>query len=161
MRRGTIGAALLAAALAGCGGADVGDSVRIGVLEPSPQNRPVAAPTTPLEFRLVASVEDLNLGAMHRGRMLIAVGEAPATGWYRPQLRPRRGGAPAPDGFLEFDFVAAPPELNGGEAGPVGTPAQRRLRAVAPIEPQALAGAVGVRVFADGGSAALRFAPEA
>lgn len=166
-RRPTSAAPLAALiALAGCGllPDSVSDSVpevRFGVLEPSrePEPEPAAIrPEAELERRPVARVTDLEIGVTRSGRLLKATGEAPLTGWFQPALRPRRDGAPGPDGFLDFDLVAAPPELNGGPAGVAGTPAQRRVQAVRLLTADTLAGAAGLRVHAaEGPPAAIRF----
>jgi hypothetical protein len=158
MRRAALaGAAALA--LAGCeSGTDYTPDLR--VLEPSQPREPEMEMPEEVVTRPVAEVLSVELGAMRRGRLLLVEGAAPATGWFLPRLQPRREGRPGPDGFLDFDFVAAPPALNGGAESPRGTPAQRRLKAARPLTPEDLAGAVGVRVHAGGGAAARRFVPE-
>lgn len=164
-RRRRMGAApvlvVLAAALAGCETVnEYTPDVGFEVLGPSGNNPQPPAQLAPSQIvkRNVAVVNSLEMGVMDRGRLLTAYGAAPATGWFRPELRARNAGRPGPDGFLEFDFVAAPPELNGGAVPPVGTDLQRRVRADRPIADRDIAAAVGVRVYADGGAAAMRFA---
>ncbi|MGM0585811.1 MAG: hypothetical protein ACQEUZ_14300 [Pseudomonadota bacterium] len=150
-----IGAVL---ALAGCETvSDYTPEVEFRALESS--RRAPEIPKAPEELikRPVASVDSLELGALRRGRLLLVEGSAPATRWYKPELRPRHDGRPAPDGFLEFDLVAAPPELNAAEPGPEGTPGQRRLRAARALSPAELAAAQGVRVYAAQGAQAVRF----
>lgn len=158
--RGTILAAAAGLALAGCDTiSENTPDVEFRVFEPSQPAPETDVTPEELVRRPVVEVVDMELGAMRRGRLLTAVGLAPATEWFAPELQPRRGGRPGPDGFIEFDFVAAPPEFNGGEAGPQGTPAQRRLRAVRALEPEDLAGVAGVRVFAGSDVEAVRLAP--
>ncbi|TYO89456.1 hypothetical protein [Oceanicella actignis] len=145
----------VAAGLAGCGN----DYVRIEALSPSvePEPAPKPAPREALTLKPVEAIELIELGVTRDGALIHAVGLAPTTRWFAATLRPRGGGAPAPDGFLEFDFLAAPPELNGGAPGARGLPAQRRLQAALPLSEQTVRGAAGVRVFAAQGAAAARF----
>ena len=131
--------------------------VQLAVLEPSTAPAKSEKLVVARERRQVESVERLEFGAIHDGRMMTAWGLAPESDWFSPQLEVRRDGLPGPDGFIEFDLVAAPPALNGGEAGPVGTPAQRRIRADAPLLNTEIAGAAGVRVHAQNGAVAQRF----
>ncbi|SDX31725.1 hypothetical protein SAMN05444336_104277 [Albimonas donghaensis] len=129
------------------------------LLEPSQKPKPEAPDVIAEAIRRpVAEVGALELGKMRNGTLLTAHGAAPTMGWFQPALLPR-GDGPSPDGFLEFDFVAAPPELNGGAAMPVGTPVQRSLRADRPILDSALAGVAGLRVYSATGVAAVRLAP--
>ena len=163
--RGAAAAAALAAALAatGCnstvgGGEGAEPAVRFRFLTASDEAPPPPARILNPELRAVARIERIELGRMHQARLLTAVGEAPVTGWFQPALAPRAGGRPGPDGFLEFDLVAAPPELNNVAPGPVGTPAQRAVRADRILPDALVRSAVGVRVFAESGPpAALRF----
>lgn len=168
-KRGARGAAMATAlagalAAAGCdstvgGGEGAVPSVRFRFLTASEEAPPPPARILNPELRAVARIERIELGRMHQARLLTAVGETPVTGWFQPELAPRGGGRPGPDGFLEFDLVAAPPELNNLAPGPVGTPAQRAVRADRILPESVVRGAVGVRVFAESGPpAALRFA---
>jgi hypothetical protein len=155
-----LGAAALTLALAGCSGGGIfsdAPGVELAVLEPSADAPKASAPAPINQRRQVQSLERLELGAIHEGRMMTAWGHAPESDWYSPRLEVRRDGLPGPDGFIEFDFVAAPPALNGGSQGPVGTIAQRRIRADIPLSRTLTDGAVGVRVFAEGGATAHRF----
>ncbi|MFT6772356.1 MAG: hypothetical protein ACJA1L_000060 [Paracoccaceae bacterium] len=153
-------AVLAALSLAGCSTfsdvADKAPGVQISVFEPSVE--PTKAPVLVIarERRPVASVEGLEIGALHDGVMLTAHGHAPEADWFSPQLEARRGGLPGPDGFIDFDFVAAPPALNDGEQGPVGTEMQRRVRGDVAVPASALSGAAGLRVFSAGGAVAAR-----
>lgn len=151
-----IAAAALALALAGCS-SEGGPGVEIAVLEPSTEPAKPEQLAVVRERRQVSSVERLEFGTIHDGRMMTAWGHAPESDWFSPRLEIRREGLPGPDGFLEFDLVAAPPALNGGETGPVGTLAQRRIRADIPLMNALSAGAVGVRVYAEDGAVAQRF----
>ena len=154
-------AAALAAglALAGCSWGDEDPAAEVTDAELPPRNGAPGAPAGPIyEMRPAASVESLEIGQIYRGRLLTAYGTAPATGWFRAELQPRNGGRLAPDGFLEFDLVAAPPELNGGAPG---APARLPIRADRAIPASDLAGAQGVRVHAGATAVAMRVAVEA
>lgn len=155
-----LGAAALALALAGCSTEENlvnVPGVEFSVLGPSTEAPAPAAPASISERRQVQSVERLEFGAIHEGRMMTAWGHAPESDWFSPRLEVRRDGLPGPDGFIEFDFVAAPPALNGGEQGPLGTEAQRRIRADLPLSRALTDGAVGVRIFAQDSAIAHRF----
>lgn len=161
-------AAAALAALAGCSSvSDAAPEVEFEALAPSrpPEAQPDARISeAEIVRRPVAAVTGLELGVTRRGRLLTAHGETPTPGWFQAVLRPRGGGRPAPDGFLEFDFLAAPPELNGSDpetlpSGP-GTPAQRSVRADRLLSGSAVESAAGIRVFAASGPpAAIRLAP--
>ncbi len=161
-------AAAALAALAGCSTvSDAAPDVEFEALAPSrpPEPEPEARLSeAEVVRRPVAAVTDLELGVTRDGGLLTARGQAPTPGWFQAVLRPRDGGRLAPDGFLEFDFLAAPPELNGAdpEARPAGsgTPAQRAVRADRLLRGRTLEGAAGIRVFpASGPPAAIRLAP--
>ncbi|WP_092862445.1 hypothetical protein [Albimonas pacifica] len=138
-------------ALAGC---SWGEEEQAPVEAQTPPQGGAPGPSGPVyEKRPVASVESLEIGQIYRGRLLTAHGAAPATGWFHATLEPRNGSRLAPDGFLEFDLVAAPPELNGGEPG---VPARLPIRADRAIPTADLVGAQGVRVYAGATAAALR-----
>jgi hypothetical protein len=110
--------------------------------EPPPAPQSVAPPVeAPV---LIARVGTLEVGRTRTGFMLAALGEADGVGWRAPRLRPAREGL-SPDGFLEFEFVAIPPAEPG--------PGVQRLRADAPLPPQAITGAAGLRVIARQGDA--------
>jgi hypothetical protein len=70
-------------------------------------------------------------------------------------LAPRRGGAPGPDGFVEFDLLARPPAE--GFAMPRGGEAVRRIEAVRLIPADELGSARGVRVFAARNASQIAF----
>jgi len=161
-------AAAALAALAGCSTvSDAAPEVEFEALAPSrpPEPQPEARISeAEIVRRPVASVDRLELGVTRDGRLLTAYGAAPTPGWFQALLRPRDDGRLAPDGFLEFDFLAAPPELNGADpealpAGP-GVPAQRAVRADRLLRGGAVQTAAGIRVFAASGPpAAIRLAP--
>lgn len=163
-RIGALGCGLIvglaALSLAGCETiADNTPDVGFTVLEPSKKQEPQAPEVmTNAVKRPVAEVTSLEVGQMRKGRLLTAHGAAATPGWFQPALVPR-GERPTPDGFLEFDFVAAPPELNGGAPMPEGTPIQRSIRADRAVSNADLAGVSGLRVYAAGGVAAVRLAP--
>jgi hypothetical protein len=126
--------------------------VRFAVLEPS--QKKAEEP----EIDEAALIKDpvlranrMEIGALYDGYMLAVFGEAPTTGWFAPELRPRNNGAASADGMLELDFVAAPPEKNDGEPGTEGTPVQRAIRADYQITRRALVGMRGVRIYAASG----------
>ncbi|MGG7565975.1 hypothetical protein ACQ5SO_07420 [Rhodovulum sp. DZ06] len=158
-----------AAALGALGACSVGDlweetpEVEVQVLAPSqPQQRETVGQVEVSERRAVERVDRLEIGRVHEGLMLSAFGTAPRQDWFSARLEPRREGLPGPDGFIEFDFVAAPPELNGFSAAETpGSATQRAMRADAAIEEANLAGAAGLRVHAAGNAAAIRLAPPA
>lgn len=117
------------------------------------------------ERRPVLTVEVLEVGRTHNGVTLTAYGLAPHQDWFSPLLQPRRDGLPGPDGFIEFDFLAAPPELNQWpyadpyEPGAPGDAQQRRVRGDAEIPAANLALAAGLRVHAAGAARAIRLTP--
>lgn len=170
-RRAAALAALVgAAAPSGCG------YVELAGPQPSapagPPTQQVVSPNTRggalmpnAQKLLVDTVDRIEVGRTRSGLLLAAFGSAVETGWFQPALRPLNSGVPAPDGFLEFEFVAAPPELNvvdGQEQRPPrGTPEQRRVKGVRPVAATELVDVAGIRVFAARGApAALRFDPE-
>lgn len=105
----------------------------------------------------VESVEGVEIGRMSNGFLITAYGTAPGLGYSKPELRPRRGGAPGADGYIEYDFVATEPPA--GFDMPEGTAGARALRADLPVPASALRGAAGIRVLALHGGAQLDFAP--
>ncbi|MDF2232650.1 hypothetical protein P2H44_08805 [Albimonas sp. CAU 1670] len=144
--------AAAALALSGCGLWEDEAAVADAPSAP-PQSGAPGVEGPRLNYLPAAGVESLEIGQIYRGRLLTAHGYAPATGWFRATLQPRNGGRPGPDGFLEYDLVGAPPELNGGEPG---APARQPLRADLAIPSSALAGVQGVRVHAGGQAVAMR-----
>lgn len=100
--------------------------------------------------QVVARVERLEIGRVHKGFILTAYAQADGIGWSRPQLRPRTG-AVGPDGYFEFDFVASPappPMPKGGKPPPPPPPGlTQNLRADTPVSDALLENARGVRVF--------------
>ncbi len=111
--------------------------------EPPPAPPEAVAPSV-AEPVVVARVTTIEIGRTRTGLVLAALGEADGTGWRAPALRPARDGL-SPDGFLEYELVAVPPAEPG--------PGVQRLRADAPLLPQALTGAAGLRVIARQGDA--------
>lgn len=126
--------------------------VKFSVFEPS---TPVAERQEIEEEKLVKDMvlkaNRMEIGSLYDGYMLGVFGEAPATDWFAPELRPRNDGVASADGFLELDFVAASPEKNGGAPGEVGTAGQRAIRADYQITRRALVGMRGVRVYTTSG----------
>lgn len=115
----------------------------------------IAAATPEIEKSPVVRIESLELGRLYRGYMLIATGVAPGTGYYLPELRIRYGGELGPDGFYEFDFVAAAPDdPSAGSSAPVTA---RILRGDYELTPLMLRSARGVRVWSSRDSVEGRF----
>ena len=107
----------------------------------------------------IQAVRTLEIGRTRDGFLLTAYGTAPGLGYSLPTLRPRRGGAPGLDGYIEYDFVATEPPA--GFDLPPGTSQTRALRADLPVTASALRGAAGIRVMGLQGGAQLDFAPAA
>ncbi|MEL6792185.1 MAG: hypothetical protein AAFP78_01940 [Pseudomonadota bacterium] len=103
----------------------------------------------------VNRIENLELGRLFDGFMLTAFGVAPGTGYYQPELRPRYGGRPGPDGLFEYDFVVRPPSTaNRGADAPITA---RLIRADIELTPEMLRGSRGVRVWSARDSVEGRF----
>lgn len=114
-----------------------------------------AAEAAEIEKFPVVRIESLELGRLFRGYMLTATGVAPGTGYYLPELRIRYGGELGPDGFYEFDLVAAAPDdPNSGANAPVTA---RLLRGDYELSPLMLRTARGVRVWSSRDSVEGRF----
>ena len=136
-------AALMLAALPGCSsfGGDEPETV-----EPVP----TAPAVLPME-----DVRSVEIGRTWDGLVLTAFGLAPGLGYADPRLEARRGGRLAPDGYLDFDFVATAPA--GGSDLPRGRPEARLLRADRLIGLEAASRAKGVRIHAARGGRAIAF----
>ncbi|MEM7269304.1 MAG: hypothetical protein AAF401_08625 [Pseudomonadota bacterium] len=103
----------------------------------------------------VVRIDSLELGRLYRGYMLTATGVAPGVGYFAPELRIRYGGELGPDGFFEFDFVAASPaDPNAGRDAPITA---RVLRGDFQLSPEMLRAARGVRVWSSRDSVEGRF----
>lgn len=105
----------------------------------------------------IETVRTLEIGRTRDGFLVTAYGTAPGLGYSLPTLRPRRGGAPGIDGYIEYDFVATEPPA--GFDLPPGTSQTRALRADLPVSANTLRGATGIRVMGLRGGAQLDFAP--
>ncbi len=105
----------------------------------------------------VEAVRSIEIGRTRNGFLITAYGTAPGLGYSLPRLRPRRGGVPGTDGYVEYDFIASEPPV--GFDLPSGTTRTRTLRADLPVEATELRGAAGIRVLALRGGAQLDFAP--
>lgn len=103
----------------------------------------------------VETVSALEVGRTRDGFLITAFGAAPVPGYSLPQLRPRRGGAPDVEGYVEYDFLATEP---AGFELPAGTTRTRALRADLPVAAAALRGVRGIRVLGRLGGAQLDFA---
>ena len=101
------------------------------------------------------AVRALEVGRTTNGILLTAFGTAPGLGYSLPALRVRRGGRPANDGYLEFDFVATEPAP--GLNLPRGDIRSRSVRADLPIDIRALQGVRGLRVHALQGEVQVNF----
>lgn len=105
----------------------------------------------------IQSVHAIEIGRTRDGFLVTAHGTAPGLGYAQPTLRPRRGGAPGIDGYIEYDFVATEPPV--GFDLPPGTAQTRRIRADLPVSANVLRGVAGVRVMGLQGGAQLDFVP--
>jgi len=121
----------------------------------APETEPPAEGLAARGREPVESVEAIEIGRTAQGVAVAAFGTAPGLGYARPRLLPRRGGELSPDGFIEFDMLAIPPDPDRDL--PRGEASARRLRADALIDAEDLAGARGVRVFALQGGRQLSF----
>jgi len=114
-----------------------------------------AGPAAEMTLEPVEAVRDIEIGRTRDGYVVTAFGTAPGLGYATPELRPRRDGQPGPDGMLDFDFVAQPPDrtLNLGE----GPPMARGVRADYLVSIQKIEGVRGVRIHALTGGLQLTF----
>lgn len=128
---------LAAAAL----GAMVGGCSLFGGDEPEAEAQAALAARQPVPIQALRNIE---IGRTRDGYAISAFGTAPTTGYGGASLRARREGQPAPDGYLDFDFVAIPPDpaLNM----PQGTIDARAIRADAQLPASRLRGVAGLRV---------------
>lgn len=97
----------------------------------------------------VQSVARVEIGRTRNGYLITAFGTAPGLGFALPELRVRRAGRPAADGYLEFDFVAQRPDPN--LKLPPGTTRTRSIRADLPVLENQLRGTRGIRVLSING----------
>ncbi|MEM1343362.1 MAG: hypothetical protein AAGI34_02140 [Pseudomonadota bacterium] len=141
----------LSAGLAGC-------SLFANDEEEVPEE-PAPSPVLPREP--VERIENAEIGRTRSGIALAVFAIAPGRGYTRPRLDARRQGRPAEDGFLEYDFVATPPEPPAEDAPAPLTPepslAARRIRADLLIEERTLRGVRGIRIFGLRGGLQLPF----
>lgn len=103
----------------------------------------------------VEAVRNIEIGRTRTGFAITAHGIAPALGYADAELRARRDGRPAADGFLDFDFVALPPLPELGYS--TGAPEARAIRADLLIPANVLQGATGIRVHAAAGGMQITF----
>jgi len=92
----------------------------------------------------VLAVRAVEIGRTRDGLVITAYGTAPGLGYGSPTLQTRREGQPASDGFVDYDFVALPPDP--GFELPQGSVEARELRADALVKIEDLQGAAGIRV---------------
>lgn len=103
----------------------------------------------------VVRIDNLELGRLYRGYMLVTYGVAPGAGYFAPELRIRYDGQLGQDGYYEFDFVAVPPRDRPARDN---TPIIARiLRADYELTPEMLRVARGVRVWSARDSVEGRF----
>lgn len=103
----------------------------------------------------VTEVRDIEIGRTARGFAVTAFGTAPAMGYTAPQLRPRRDGRPAADGFLDYDFLAEAPAPEAGFGA--GDARARAIRADVFLSPDELAGVTGIRIHGARGGLQIVF----
>ena len=103
----------------------------------------------------IQAVRSVEMGRTRDGFLITAYGTAAGLGYALPTLRPRRGGAPGTDGYIEFDFVAVEPAP--GFNLPPGTTQTRAMRADVPVPLDALQGALGLRVLSLSGGVQMDF----
>lgn len=115
----------------------------------------IATPASVETARPVEDVRLLEIGRTRDGVMVSAYGIAPGIGYSRPRLEPRRGGRIGTDGFLDFDFVADPPDP--GFALPQGQARARILRADRLLGVETVRAAQGLRVHGASGGQQLVF----
>ncbi|MEM6624746.1 MAG: hypothetical protein AAF674_21215 [Pseudomonadota bacterium] len=161
MARSTVAKGMAAAALltvAGCG--DVGPVFEdVGTLWGEPSTAELeaqAARQAALQARVpILAIRTVEMGRTRDGFLITAIGTAAGLGYSLPTLRPRRGGAPGNDGFIEYDFVAVEPDPQFNL--PPGTVQARQLRADLPVRIEQLQGARGLRVLSLQGGVQLDF----
>jgi len=125
-----------------------------GSSAPPPMIDPVMAPAEARVAQGLTMIDDVSgaqLGRTRDGFLLSAQGSAAGASWRTPRLRPRLGVA-GPDGFIEFDFMAAPPAAAEDTPG-----ATQRLRADTVLAPEQVRGSVGARVHGRNSVAEIRF----
>ena len=93
----------------------------------------------------VSAVRSIEVGRSRDGIVISAFGTAPGLGYGGARLIPRRDGKPNREGFLEFDFVAVPPDP--AFELPTGTLEARSIRADLAIKGRNLKNVRGIRVF--------------
>ncbi len=143
---GTFMSALLGAVMiGGCNTGTFLDDAGTAVGEES-QAEKAAREAAVASVEPIQSVRNIELGRTRDGFIVTAFGTAPGLGYSLPRLRPRRGGSPGTDGFIDLDFVATAPQP--GFELPVGTTRTRAVRADLPIKSSALRRAQGIRVHA-------------
>lgn len=144
MHRRMVLAMALATALGGCSlFGDDDETVERGPLP------------TDIDSENVQAVQRLEIGRSRGGLMLTAFGTARGLGYSKPRLVARRGGSPATDGMLDYDFVVDTPPR--GIALPPGSAKARSVRADIEV-PVAVAQQVrGVRVHAVAGGVQMLF----
>lgn len=147
MRVSLCAAVMVLGVLAGCVSSSEED---LDEVEPIPLGDLVPTRGIPVQ-----AVRDLEIGRSRDGFIVTAFGTAPALGYARPRLRPRRDGNPGQDGFIDYDFVADPPKPGLERAQ--GSLQARQLRADVLLPQRRLRGAAGIRVHSLSGGVELGF----
>ena len=114
---------------------------------------PILAQRVPVP---VASIQNIEIGRTRNGFAISAFGTAKGLGYTEPSLRARRDGAPAADGFLDYDFVALPPGPDAGYA-PTASAEARAIRADLLLGADQLRGASGIRIHGAAGGMQIVF----
>lgn len=106
-------------------------------------------------YEPVVAVTQVEMGRTRNGLVITAYGLAPGVGYSMPELRPRRDGKPAPDGYIDYDFVARAPlkPLAVQDA----SKSARTVRADRPVDFKDLRGTKGIRIHAAKGGMILKF----
>ena len=138
-RAAALGATLVAALGGGLAGCTVSGNMS-GPADPVLAERFLDGLRQPVE-----RIEAMELGRTRDGFALSVFGRVSTLGWSAPLLR-ARDPAISPDGMLEFDFVAVPPQLETPRPGPV------RIRADRAFPAEVLRQARGVRIWAAEGA---------
>lgn len=92
----------------------------------------------------IQALRNIEIGRTRNGYAVSAFGTAQTTGYGGATLQARREGQPGIDGFIDFDFVAIPPDpaLNMPQGGLTA----REIRADTQLSDRKLRGVAGIRV---------------
>ncbi|MEM9782360.1 MAG: hypothetical protein AAF899_07785 [Pseudomonadota bacterium] len=147
-----LGAALLlSATLSGCS-LFRDDEEEAAAARAAAEAEAEAGPDRPVPVDVVSEIE---IGRLTDGIVITAFGVAPSAGFATPELAARRAGAPGPDGFVEFDLLAVPPDPSFEM--PQGSVRVREIRADQLLRIDSLQGIAGIRIHALRNFRELRF----